>query len=168
MKVEWLKTALLGCLAVLLVQCNQVDAQKTPWDALIPATDEAHKLDTQAAPVTPGQVNSMDDTQMTPSIRPPTDSGMQSLVEKAKDDLAKRLSISVTQIRLVEAKEVVWPDSSLGCPQEGMMYAQVLTDGYLVLLEANGQVYEYHTSRDKVVVHCKNPMPPISGTPMDQ
>jgi hypothetical protein len=52
---------------------------------------------------------------------------LQNLIEKAITDLAKRLAVPVDEITLLEAKSVIWPDASLGCPEEGMQYAQVLT-----------------------------------------
>jgi hypothetical protein len=33
-------------------------------------------------------------------------------------------------------------DASLGCPQPGMAYAQVITPGYRVLLEAGGEIFD--------------------------
>lgn len=97
----------------------------------------------------------------------PDVSGMERLIERAKDDLAQRLSISVGEIRLVEARSVIWPDSSLGCPQEGIIYAQVLTQGYLILLKHNDVTVEYHASRGNSLVTCENPSPPVPGIPSD-
>ena len=102
---------------------------------------------------------------MAPSPSTPTASGLQSLIETAKEDLTRRLSISMTQISLVEATEVVWPDSSLGCPQEGMAYAQVLTPGYLIRLESGNKEFEYHASKGTFITYCENPSPTIPGTP---
>jgi hypothetical protein len=67
----------------------------------------------------------------------------------------------------VKATSIVWPDSSLGCPQDSMVYAQVLTPGYLIVLETGGKVYEYHANRDTYVIFCENPSPPVPGTPGD-
>jgi hypothetical protein len=53
----------------------------------------------------------------------------------------------------------------LGCPQKGMAYAEVLTPGYLILLEYGGTTYEYHASQGGTVVTCKNPSPPVLATP---
>ena len=54
---------------------------------------------------------------------------------------------------LVESVEAVqWPDSSLGCPQPGMLYAQVVTPGYLIVLAVEDQTYEYHADLDRLVV----------------
>ena len=91
---------------------------------------------------------------MTPSM--PVNSDIQNLIESARQDLAERLAISMTNISLVEVKEVEWSDSSLGCPQPGMEYLQVITPGYLIRLEANGIQYEYHSNRDTYVVYCEN------------
>jgi hypothetical protein len=40
-----------------------------------------------------------------------------------------------------------WPDGSLGCPQPGMLYTQVLTPGYQVVVEAGGEEYDYRMGR---------------------
>ena len=101
-----------------------------------------------------------------PSSSPlPVDAGLSNLIEKAKTDLANRLAVSTNEINLTEAMSVTWPDSSLGCPQEGMFYAQVLTAGYLILLEQGGTTYEYHASSGDTIVTCDNPSPPVPGSP---
>lgn len=94
-----------------------------------------------------------------------TPSNLEFLTKKAKENLAQRLSIAITEINLVEAKEVTWANSSLGCPQEGMMYAEVLTPGYLILLQVNRQNYEYHAGKSPDVFLCENPTPPVEGMP---
>ena len=95
-------------------------------------------------------------------------SGLESLIEKAKGDLAQRLSISTTQIELVNVVDVVWPDTSLGCPQPGIAYAQVLTEGFLIRLEANSDIHEYHADARGQIVSCEDPgFPIIPVTPDD-
>ena len=84
---------------------------------------------------------------------------LQDLIQKVKTDLSERLSVSVDQINVGEVTEVEWSDSSLGCPQPGMSYLQVITPGYRLLLEAGGAQYEYHSSRDTYFVYCENPNP---------
>jgi hypothetical protein len=83
------------------------------------------------------------------------------LVELARKDLATRLNVPVESISLISITAVQWRDSSLGCPEPGMGYATVITPGYLIMLEANGQEYEYHASRTQVVT-CENPQAPLS------
>jgi hypothetical protein len=109
---------------------------------------------------------------MNPSSPTPSASGLEGLIEKAREDLAQRLSISPDQISLVEAAGVVWPDSSMGCPQPGMQYLQVPEDGALIILQADGNMYEYHRGGRRGLFLCekkyKNPSPPpqIDITPL--
>ncbi|MBC7877971.1 MAG: hypothetical protein H7Y59_12450 [Anaerolineales bacterium] len=115
-------------------------------------------------PVSPTQG---DITQMSTSIPTPSDAGLQDLIEKAKADLAQRLTISVDQIILLEATSVVWPDASLGCPQPGMVYIQVPEDGLLIRLQVSNQIYPYHSGGFRepflceIVVKDTNPPPQI-------
>ncbi len=73
--------------------------------------------------------------------------GLEALVEQARQDLAARLRLDPKEIQVVEARAVTWPDSSLGCPEPGRMYLQVLTPGYRIVLEAQGRRYAYHAGR---------------------
>jgi hypothetical protein len=48
-----------------------------------------------------------------------------------------------------------------------MMYAEVLTPGFLIVLSANDQEYEYHAGKNSDIFYCENPTPPVPGTPGD-
>lgn len=82
-----------------------------------------------------------------------TDIGMEpgpvpdELVDQMIQDLADRLGVSPGAISVVSAESTVWNDSSLGCPEPGMFYTQVLTPGYQVVLEAAGTHYDYRSDR---------------------
>ena len=52
----------------------------------------------------------------------------------------------------MSAEAVEWPDASLGNPQPGMVYAQVVTPGYKIILSARGQQYEYHSEHERLVL----------------
>jgi hypothetical protein len=80
-----------------------------------------------------------------------------SPLEQARADLAERLGVAVDDVTVVSSEEVTWPDSSLGCPQPGMMYAQVLTDGSRMLLSAGGRTYEYHSGGQGAPFLCETP-----------
>ena len=100
-----------------------------------------------------------------PQNNPDPSPSLQNLIEQAKEDLAQRLSTSATEITVVDARDVVWSNSSLGCPQPGMLYAEVLTPGYLILLNANRQDYEYHAGKSSDAFYCERPDPPVEGMP---
>jgi hypothetical protein len=66
--------------------------------------------------------------------------------ENARLLLAERLQIQANAIRIISAEAVEWSDACLGVHQPDMMCAQVITPGYRIQLEANGQTYEVHTN----------------------
>lgn len=43
---------------------------------------------------------------------------------------------------------VQWPDASLGCPEEGYAYAQVITPGHKLLFDLDGAIYPVHSNAD--------------------
>ena len=81
--------------------------------------------------------------------------GSEETVTVAIADLSDQTGIPADQIKLISIEAVEWSDSSLGCPQAGFMYAQVITPGYLIILEAQGQQYPYHTNLTTNVVLCE-------------
>lgn len=84
-----------------------------------------------------------------------TDPTLVKLVNDAKTDLTTRANVPLTAITVKSAEAVEWRDSSLGCPIEGQMYAQVITPGYLIVLEAAGKEWNYHASANHVM-YCAN------------
>jgi hypothetical protein len=95
-------------------------------------------------------------------IQPPTDRASQDLVAQAKSDLAARSGINVDEIELLKFEEVTWRDGSLGCPQPGMGYIQVLIDGHRILLRSGEKVYHYHSGGNQPPFLCRNPQEPLS------
>jgi hypothetical protein len=79
----------------------------------------------------------------------------EQAVRLAREHLAGELAMATQEINLASLEAVEWRNTSLGCPQPGMMYAQVIVPGYRVMLEAGGQRYEYHTDRGRSVVLCE-------------
>ena len=72
------------------------------------------------------------------------------VVDIAKKDLSDRLKIPVADIALVKEEPVDWPDTSLGYPEEGMMYTQVITPGFKIILKSGDKLYEYHSDYKRV------------------
>ncbi len=85
----------------------------------------------------------------------------QQLVAQARADLAQELGVAAEEIQVAAVEAVDWPDASLGCPEEGMMYAQVITPGYRIQLRVDGNSYEYHTGNqpDGPMVRCESTAP---------
>jgi hypothetical protein len=89
-----------------------------------------------------------------PPAAMPAAGPLDPLVAQAIADLARRLSIPPSRIERIEAVAVTWPDGSLGCPREGMMYPQVLRDGARIRLRANGTEYRYHSGDGRPPFLC--------------
>ena len=77
-----------------------------------------------------------------------------NVVRLASEALASELNVPRERIVVVRFEPHDWPDSSLGCPQPGRTYLQVITPGYRVILSADGREYEYHTNQATMVTRC--------------
>jgi hypothetical protein len=82
---------------------------------------------------------------------------LRRLVAQAREDLARRISVAVERIDVVEAAAVVWPDAGAGCPQPGMRHKQVPVDGARIRLRAAGRTYEYHSGGRRGLFLCERP-----------
>ena len=85
-----------------------------------------------------------------------TESARRALIA-AREALAELLLLPAAEPpQLVELAAVEWGDASLGCPEPGMMYVQVITPGFSFRFNHDERVYEYHTSQDgSSVVQCE-------------
>lgn len=79
------------------------------------------------------------------------DPDAEKMIELAKADLAKRLGVVALEVGVQSVEAVQWRNSSLGCPEEGKMYLQVITPGYRIVLSAGSETYEYHTDHSRAV-----------------
>lgn len=61
-------------------------------------------------------------------------------------DLLERTNADSGDIKVIRSEFVTWNDGSLGCPQKGMYYTQALVDGYWVVLQIEGVVYDYRAT----------------------
>ena len=62
--------------------------------------------------------------------------------------LADKLGVPSNDLTLLSIQQKEWFDASLGCPQQGMMYAQVITPGYEITFEHDGANYAVHSNTD--------------------
>jgi hypothetical protein len=68
-------------------------------------------------------------------------------VQKAKEDLADRLSLSEDEIETESVGEQDFPDMSLGAPVEDEMSAQMIASGWRINLSVDGEKYEYRADK---------------------
>jgi hypothetical protein len=75
----------------------------------------------------------------------------EALVALAVADAAQRTGIAAAEVVVQRVESREWPDRSLGCPRPGVGYAQVITPGYMIVVQARGQELEYHTDQGQVI-----------------
>jgi hypothetical protein len=62
--------------------------------------------------------------------------------------LAANLDLQESDISVVSSTTIEFNDACMGVAMEGIVCAQIVTPGHIIVLEANGIQYEYHTSAD--------------------
>jgi hypothetical protein len=137
----WLVSA--SILAVFAAACNAVGGgQATPQ------------------PVFSSPTPAVPQPSRVPVLNPSPDSSSAAeaqAIDAAMRDAAGRLSLASgagdIHVQQIEAQQ--WPDSSLGCPREGVFYSQVVTPGYLVVISAAGKQLEYHADSRGRIVFCQ-------------
>ena len=71
-------------------------------------------------------------------------------IENARKDLASRLKIDAAEIKERSIEDSDFPDMSLGAAEDGEMSGQMITSGWRIKLEAQGQSYEYRADKNQV------------------
>lgn len=71
----------------------------------------------------------------------------ESAVERAKQDLAGRLSVPSSEIVALSVKDKEYRDMSLGAATENEMAAQMISYGWRIILSVNAEDYEYRADK---------------------
>jgi hypothetical protein len=79
---------------------------------------------------------------------------LQSMVDAALDDAARRTKLDRSRLEVVSAEQVTWTDGSLGCPQPDLMYTQALVPGYRIRIRAGAEGLDYHSGKRGRPVLC--------------
>lgn len=89
--------------------------------------------------------------------QPPTDLPTIDIEQPGKPDpveeavitqLAGNLGLDESDITVVSNESAEFKDACLGVAMDDVMCAQIVTQGYIVILEANDFQYEYHANED--------------------
>jgi hypothetical protein len=165
-----MRATILLTVTLLLAACTGVPTAGQTPDAAAPATPipDAGAPTPDTGPPTP------DAGAPTIAPDPPQETFPlfdtevpQQLMEAVVDEAAFLGQVGLGDVRIVRAEAVTWSDASLGCPEEDMMYAQVLTPGYWVVLEAGGQQFDFRASETGTPRLCPEGQgqPPLEGLP---
>ncbi len=134
---------LLSLLILTLAACGPAQQEEDVSPLQTPASSESSEAEQSTSPLL---------VQASP-LEPSDPAG--EAVKAAKSYLVEELDLSPNLISVAKVEAVNWSDASLGCAEPGKAYAQVVTPGYRILLEAEGEQYEVHTDEaGKNVVFC--------------
>ena len=101
----------------------------------------------------------------TPEKEVEPESQYPDAVDAARQQLASDLGVEADAITVASFEAREWPDACLGLPKEGQMCAEVITPGYLVILNAEGQSHRARTNEDGSVIIFEDKGGEQSGLP---
>lgn len=76
---------------------------------------------------------------------------------KGSTMLAANVNVSPDTLKLVSKEQTEWSDSSLGCPDPGTMYMQVITPGWKLTYNDGARDYDVRSNQDgSIMVWCES------------
>ena len=159
-RINWIRNLLFNCMILLLAACNQVATPTLQTETSPQPAATLPNIDAQTEPATtlPPQETEKDDAPLTQLTLP---SSLESLIEKAKEDLAQRLGVSVDTISVAIVIGQEFSLDAFYCKVTKERIAGVespaVVSGLSILLSASGRRYEYHAS-GQTVIFCR-PLP---------
>jgi hypothetical protein len=93
-------------------------------------------------------------TPVTPGTNGTPDATVAMAVLEAQQYLSEQLGVTLGEVEILDTEEVEWPDACLGLPDQDEACAQVVTPGWRVMFEVQGQIYELRTDETGSVVRA--------------
>jgi hypothetical protein len=81
--------------------------------------------------------------------------GVPPAVQEALSFFSAQTGIALEEIQILQYQPVEWANACLELPQAGESCAEVITPGFRIELEANGQLYEVHTDEQGAIVRLR-------------
>ncbi len=133
-----------GLVALVLIGCSSPQLSN--------ASEEPTSHKKSTAPVQAKTRTKFSEVGSAPKILKKMDK--QEQTSFAREDLAKRLGVSMEETSVSGAIQVTWRSGALGCPKPGMNYTDALVPGVLIMVKVGNTAYRYHGSRDQQPFYC--------------
>jgi len=78
------------------------------------------------------------------------------VVSDVQEWLTRRLGAPIEQVKIIKIEQERWPDACLGLSQPDEACAAVITPGWRVALEVNGQEYEVRTNETGSIMRLRD------------
>jgi hypothetical protein len=86
------------------------------------------------------------------------------LEQRMREDLAQRLAVAPSSLRLVSFRPVTWATGCIGVNRPGQVCSQMLAPGFLAIwTDANGATYRYHGSGEAFIAASFEPGATLSN-----
>jgi hypothetical protein len=94
----------------------------------------------------------------------------QDIMESILEDVLDRSGADIEEVKVIRGENIIWPDGSMGCGKPGEMYTQAQVPGYWVIMEVDGQAYDFRITESGYFTLCDQSLPSIQppasvGTP---
>jgi hypothetical protein len=86
-------------------------------------------------------------------------SAPDDLVQMVRADAAQRLGTDAASVQIAASQPMEWSNASLGCPRRESVFAQVITPGFLIVVDVDGNRLTYHTDTGTNFVVCEGGRP---------
>jgi hypothetical protein len=86
----------------------------------------------------------------------------QAAADQARAEAARQLRAQASEFTVVTIEPTQWSDSSLGCRKPNAFYKQVMSSGYVVVLERKGERHQVNVAGSRAVMCAPNTR--LSGT----
>lgn len=149
-------------LAVVLAGCAG------PAGPVEPAGPVATGQPTMTPALLPAPTETVASTEPLPAAsEPPAGAPMPISSEEVVKALSDKLAIDPDQITVVSIEPVNWPNSCLGINTKEMMCLDVITPGYRIVVDVDGQQTTVHTNADLSVAYVADAEEPAGAAPDD-
>jgi hypothetical protein len=69
-----------------------------------------------------------------------------------QNQISQNLAVAVEKIQITKVESKDWPNSCLGLPQGDEVCTEVITSGWLLTFNINGQEYKYRVDKTGTVI----------------
>ena len=94
-------------------------------------------------------------------VQPVKPMSQDEMEVRVRADAARRLRVTVDEVRVAETAERTWPDRGLGCNARRGVFEPAPTPGYRIIVQAGNRRLTYHTDRSGRLLNCAAPAKPL-------
>ena len=147
---------LVTCTATLAIACTDADRSQ-PEEATAAEPPPAMTREDRLAMRREMQAEKIPEAVVREETAPVIGEVPEDILNKIYTDLEQRSGGQRADFELVRAESRQWNDGSLGCPEPGQFYTQVVSDGYWIVVKYQDRNYDYRATLKGYFKLCPSP-----------